>query len=161
MSLSCAASCGHPELLREPVLQDLWRGLLGSSSEAACGVDVVWLSETVSETAAIGGLKETLQVALQALGAAQPEATAAAAAADPAEVWALALRRARALSTRRACGNPRCSKLEGASDAGCRGSKCSGCRLVRFCGLECSRQDWRWHKAACKALRQPAPSGGS
>ena len=88
----------------------------------------------------------------------QPEAAAAGAEAeaDAADVRALALRRAHALAQRRGCGNPCCASMEGASEAEARGSRCGGCRLLRFCGVPCSKQEWRWHKLACKALREEA-----
>lgn len=105
---------------------------------------------------ALRAVQQAAQQALQAL-ARQPEAAGAAAdPADPAEVRALALRRAHALAMRRGCGNPRCAGLAGASEAEARGKRCTGCRLVRFCSTACSRADWKWHKTACRALREGA-----
>ena len=73
---------------------------------------------------------------------------------DPDQTTALALRRAHALAQRRSCGNPRCASLAGPSEAAARGSRCSACHLLRFCGQACNKQDWRWHKLACRALRE-------
>ena len=80
----------------------------------------------------------------------------AAEAAAPEAAAALALRRARALALRRGCGNPRCASLSGASEAEARSARCSACRLLRYCGPACNKQDWRWHKLACKVLREAA-----
>lgn len=110
------------------------------------------------ELAGIEALRQAVRAAIDAAPAARQQE--AAAAVDPAEVQALALRRARALATRRSCGNPCCASLVGVSEAGSRGKKCTGCRLVRFCGAECSKQDWRLHKRACRALQQAAGDGG-
>jgi hypothetical protein len=33
---------------------------------------------------------------------------------------------------------------------------CTGCRVVRYCGAECQKQDWPAHKAACRALATEA-----
>lgn len=84
------------------------------------------------------------------------QSEAPAAAADPADVRVLAVRRAHALAQRRGCGKPRCASLAGASEAEARGSRCSGCRLLRFCGVACSREEWRWHKLGCRALLEEA-----
>lgn len=71
----------------------------------------------------------------------------------------LAERRARALALLK-CANPRCSRLEGASEAAApRGRLCSGCRTVRFCSEACSQQEWPQHRAACRLLRAPPPNG--
>lgn len=66
----------------------------------------------------------------------------------------LALRRAHALAARKGCANPRCTSLAGPCEAGARGSRCSGCRLVRFCCVSCSRSEWPRHKLACKPLQR-------
>jgi hypothetical protein len=31
---------------------------------------------------------------------------------------------------------------------------CNGCRKVKYCGVQCQKEDWKKHKAACKASRQ-------
>ena len=68
----------------------------------------------------------------------------------------LAVRRARALALLK-CGNPRCARLEGCSEAAApRGKRCSGCRLVWFCSEACSQAEWPQHKHACKLLQAPA-----
>ncbi|KAL4428412.1 hypothetical protein ABPG75_002501 [Micractinium tetrahymenae] len=64
----------------------------------------------------------------------------------------LALRRARALSARPGCGNPRCADLTGPSEAGRRGKLCTGCMLVRYCCTACSKADWKAHRPACRLL---------
>ncbi|KZS90903.1 hypothetical protein SISNIDRAFT_430420 [Sistotremastrum niveocremeum HHB9708] len=31
--------------------------------------------------------------------------------------------------------------------------RCSGCKLTRYCGAVCQKNDWSRHKAACKAVK--------
>lgn len=69
----------------------------------------------------------------------------------------LALRRARAMALRACCANPRCTKLTGDREAGLKGRRCSGCRLVRYCCEACSKLDWQAHKRACRLLRPATP----
>lgn len=63
---------------------------------------------------------------------------------------------ARALACRTACAYVGCTQvLEERKPP--RGSRCSGCRLLRFCSDECRIADWASrpigiHRAACKAL---------
>lgn len=69
----------------------------------------------------------------------------------------LSERRALALALLK-CGNPRCSRLAGASEAAApRGRLCTGCRTVRYCSEACSRMEWPQHRAACRLLRAPPP----
>ena len=80
-------------------------------------------------------------------------------AAAPAEVGGgaaeaaqLAVDVAEALATR-PCANPGCATIVGPSEAAApRGKRCSGCRLVRYCGQACQLADWGAHKAACREL---------
>eukprot|EP00887_Chlorella_sp_A99_P005508 scaffold1.g5508.t1 len=57
-----------------------------------------------------------------------------------------ALRIAEGLAELR-CANLTCPHLPGQ-----RGRLCSGCKLVRFCCPECSKQAWPTHKLACRLL---------
>ncbi|KAL4421289.1 hypothetical protein ABPG75_010580 [Micractinium tetrahymenae] len=62
--------------------------------------------------------------------------------------------------TYRRCANVRCPTLPTAEDlAETRGKRCGGCRAVRYCSAACSREDWRAHKAACRALQAAAGAG--
>lgn len=51
------------------------------------------------------------------------------------------------------CSNPRCTNLDGPSDATMRTWLCKGCRRMRYCGVACQRQDWRegGHSRVCRA----------
>ena len=80
----------------------------------------------------------------------------AAASSDPAQ---LAVDVAEALATR-TCAHVGCTTVVGASEAAApRGKRCSGCRLVRYCGAACQTADWPAHKAACRELRQRSAGG--
>ena len=35
-------------------------------------------------------------------------------------------------------------------------SWCGGCRKLRFCGRDCLKTAWKWHKPECKAIQQGA-----
>ncbi|CAL4063515.1 unnamed protein product, partial [Meganyctiphanes norvegica] len=37
---------------------------------------------------------------------------------------------------------------------------CSNCRLVWYCGKECQKKNWTWHKVLCKATRSEAEEYG-
>lgn len=52
------------------------------------------------------------------------------------------------------CCNPRCCNLSGASETRLRGKLCTGCRMARFCCMECSKAAWAEHKVACKHMQQ-------
>jgi hypothetical protein len=54
------------------------------------------------------------------------------------------------------CCNPACVNLQGSSEAALlgHGSRCSGCKVARFCSKECSMAAWKaGHKAVCKRLK--------
>jgi hypothetical protein len=54
------------------------------------------------------------------------------------------------------CCNPACVNLQGSSEAALLGpgSRCSGCKVARFCSKECSMAAWKaGHKAVCKRLK--------
>jgi hypothetical protein len=54
------------------------------------------------------------------------------------------------------CCNPACINLQGSSEAALLGpgSRCSGCKVARFCSKECSMAAWKaGHKAVCKRLK--------
>ena len=72
-------------------------------------------------------------------------------AADAGRRQALALRTARALAAR-ACANPRCTNVRGASEARLRGRRCGGCGVARYCCRECAVAAWPEHSAVCAQL---------
>jgi hypothetical protein len=54
------------------------------------------------------------------------------------------------------CCNPACVNLQGSSEAALLGpgSRCSGCKVARFCSKECSMAAWKaGHKAVCNRLK--------
>ena len=57
------------------------------------------------------------------------------------------------LMQERPCYNPRCRNLAGASEAQLKGKLCTGCRVARFCCMDCSKAVWREHKTACKFMQ--------
>eukprot|EP00887_Chlorella_sp_A99_P003202 scaffold9.g3202.t1 len=64
-----------------------------------------------------------------------------------------AVRRARALACRASCANLGCSRLEGVSESGLKGKRCSGCSMLRFCCSECAAAEWKaGHRRACRLL---------
>lgn len=50
------------------------------------------------------------------------------------------------------CAFPLCSNLQGCSKGRVRGRRCSGCRVVRYCSVDCQRKDWGEHRQVCKQL---------
>ena len=78
---------------------------------------------------------------------------------DPSKDAALGVQLAEALATR-PCAHVACTAIEGASEA-CqpRGKRCSGCRLVHYCGAGCQKADWPAHKAACQVLQRTRREG--
>ena len=54
----------------------------------------------------------------------------------------------------RACYNPRCCNLASASEAQLKGKLCTGCRVARFCCMDCSKAVWKEHKADCKFMQR-------
>jgi hypothetical protein len=38
--------------------------------------------------------------------------------------------------------------------------RCSGCKIVSYCGLECQRRAWRDHKPVCRAMARVVQDGG-
>ena len=78
--------------------------------------------------------------------------SAAAEGEDGAKRLQVAVDAAQALATR-ACARVGCTTIAGVSEAAIsRGKRCSGCRLVRYCGPACQKADWPAHKAACREL---------
>lgn len=60
------------------------------------------------------------------------------------------------LPTAAVCNNPKCSNLSGSSEGelvGMQASRCSGCKLVKYCGTTCQKEHWDVHKLVCKAVR--------
>jgi hypothetical protein len=73
----------------------------------------------------------------------------------PEQATAVQVERTQAAATR-SCAYAGCANL----GAGGGSKLCSGCRVARYCGVECSHADWRQggHRRVCKALaaaRQP------
>ena len=58
------------------------------------------------------------------------------------------------LMQERPCYNPRCRNLAGASEAQLKGKLCTGCRVARFCCMDCSKAVWKEHKADCKFMQR-------
>jgi hypothetical protein len=60
------------------------------------------------------------------------------------------------------CNNPGCRNLDGLSEqelVSGRSSRCSGCKVARYCSRECQTEHWgapAGHKAVCKHLRAAA-----
>ncbi|KAF7970759.1 hypothetical protein HWV62_23094 [Athelia sp. TMB] len=53
------------------------------------------------------------------------------------------------------CSNPACQRVERAR----RFRACSSCRLARYCGRACQKEDWRGaHRALCHDMRDLAPA---
>ena len=73
----------------------------------------------------------------------------------------LAVRRSRALAIRR-CANALCPNLSGVSEAKLPVKRCSGCKAVRYCSVECSRAAWRSeHRLACAVLRRESDAAAA
>ncbi len=52
----------------------------------------------------------------------------------------------------------RCRNLAGATEAGLRLQRCSGCDTARYCSEACHRAAWRaGHKGACRGACKRAP----
>jgi hypothetical protein len=54
-----------------------------------------------------------------------------------------------------ACNNPSCSNMSGPSEAKLvagSSSKCSSCRMARYCSRACQKEHWKHHKPVCKGL---------
>ena len=78
---------------------------------------------------------------------------------DPTKDVALGVQLAEALATR-PCGHVGCTAIAGPSEAGMpRSKRCSGCRLVHYCGAACQKADWPSHKAACQVLQRTRREG--
>jgi hypothetical protein len=66
------------------------------------------------------------------------------------------------LPQRHCCNNPGCMNLDGVSEqelVSGRSSRCSGCKVARYCSRECQAEHWgapAGHKAVCKRLRAAA-----
>ena len=52
-----------------------------------------------------------------------------------------------------ACGNENCQKLDHKEKF----KVCTGCRVRRFCSVECLRKDWGKNKSECKMMRRKVP----
>ena len=128
------------------------------------------LKAAVAETAAAAGKAQPAAgdeapAAVVPAGAAEPAAAQPAGEAgdqpEQAPAWPppptaeqLAVRRSRALATRR-CANALCPNLGGVSEAKLPVKRCSGCKAVRYCSVKCSRAARRSeHRLACAALRR-------
>ena len=64
-----------------------------------------------------------------------------------------------ALPNRYCCNEPSCCCLDKPSElqlASSKGSQCSGCGVVRYCGAAHQKQHWKQHKAACRAIAAAA-----
>ena len=68
-----------------------------------------------------------------------------------------------ATSTSKTTAEPTCGGCGGCgSETGKGGkplSKCTGCKVQKYCSKQCQKQDWSNHKAACKASRKNAEQG--
>ena len=54
-----------------------------------------------------------------------------------------------------------CTNCAGASEAGFKGRRCGGCRLVCYCGEACRDADWARHRPQCRRLQlRQAPGQG-
>ena len=114
--------------------------------EALAGIPTLQLGFEMQFPAYWQRLQAEVVGPLAARLAARPANAAAAAhvAVDVAE----------ALATR-PCAHPGCCTIVGPSEAGALGGKrCSGCRLVRYCGRACQVANWKAHKAACAELQR-------
>ena len=59
------------------------------------------------------------------------------------------------------CAHLACTNCAGASEAGFKGRRCGGCRLVRYCGEACRDADWARHRPQCRRLQlRQAPGRG-
>lgn len=63
--------------------------------------------------------------------------------------------RAQVLGTRR-CAYLDCNVLLESSRSPRKSKLCSGCRVVRYCCIDCQYADWKAHRKACKELRREA-----
>jgi hypothetical protein len=55
------------------------------------------------------------------------------------------------------CSNLSCSRLSGPTSAeglvaGCKGARCGGCRVARYCCPACQQADWPQHRHVCRRL---------
>ena len=53
-----------------------------------------------------------------------------------------------------ACGNENCPKLDHKEKFKVCTGRATGCRVRRFCSVECLRKDWEKHKSECKMMRR-------
>jgi hypothetical protein len=86
--------------------------------------------------------------------AAEPHTAAVSRVSDSLQAFGLAV--AVQFPAAALCCNPACVNLQGASEAALLGpgSRCSGCKVARFCSKECSMAAWKaGHKAVCKTLK--------
>lgn len=171
--------CAAAGLLAAPVAAI--EGLLSCNTDQAPLVQVMVvlaaLVQDGSEVAAV--LQSMLDEAAAAQSAEEPEAAAAEPAGaqpeqpeqpasgaaevppPPPTAEQLAVQRSRALAMRR-CANALCTNLGGTSEAELKVQRCSACKAVRFCSLECSRAAWRSeHRLACRVLQQEAAAAAA
>ena len=52
------------------------------------------------------------------------------------------------------CSNLKCVSMNGASEVAAASKSCSGCKVVRYCSMECHVAHWGEHRPLCKQLQQ-------
>ena len=52
------------------------------------------------------------------------------------------------------CSNLKCVSMNGASEVAAASKACSGCKVVRYCSMECHVAHWGEHRPLCKQLQQ-------
>ena len=52
------------------------------------------------------------------------------------------------------CSNLKCVSMNGASEVAAASKACSGCKVVRYCSMECHVAHWGEHRLLCKQLQQ-------
>lgn len=52
------------------------------------------------------------------------------------------------------CAYVGCTALRAPGEKKLKSKKCSGCRVVQYCCIDCQKKDWKVHKVVCKALQE-------